>query len=636
MFFDDQAPARQVSALCSLACGACSSAAPPGAPLPPPFPTLSVLSAHLEKAHKQHLCAICLAGRKVFVSQQQRYSRSALERHQAGGSADAGNELGAAGFRGHPLCAFCGVRFYGDGELYTHMQREHYTCFLCVRAAPESSSPTYFRRYEELENHFRAAHALCEHPGCLAKKFVAFSGANELRRHAALEHGGALSAAQKRDALRIEVAFSVRGAHDGPMAGAPAMPPQRQGGGRGGAVGREVAAAAERASREAAMRAAARAAAGADALPQPPPPAPAPTPAESAGRAAGAVPLQMTSDGMGPRWAAAAGSGGRLPGGDDEAFPALPPAARGAARKQAARIAADAAAQRSMASRLGGGAPSLLVAAMGAPRMRPPPPPFPELGAASSGDALGSGDAARAANAALVRRVRDALPLVTRDEDFERFRALSAAFRDGTVPASLYYDDVAALGLAPLLPELAALLPDAGKRAALLAAAQQARASAPAGHSGAAGNAAAAARVAAMPPAALAARRIPWQCGACTLQNAAHLDACAACGGARRRDDAENGNPLAAALEAAMLGAKRGKGGKKQQGQQQMAMQEQAPQRAYAPAPPRLPTPPAAMPAAMESAFPPLPAAAPRRPRPGNVWTHSGGGAPTLRQGAKR
>jgi nicotinamide-nucleotide amidase len=43
-------------------------------------------------------------------------------------------------------------------------------------------------------------------------------------------------------------------------------------------------------------------------------------------------------------------------------------------------------------------------------------------------------------------------------------------------------------------------------------------------------------------------------------------------------------------------------------------MQEQAPQRAYAPAPPRLPTPPAAPVAAgMESAFPPLPAAAPRR-----------------------
>jgi len=109
------------------------------------------------------------------------------------------------------------------------------------------------------------------------------------------------------------------------------------------------------------------------------------------------------------------------------------------------------------------------------------------------------------------------------------------------------------------------------------------------------------------------------------------VDVCAACAGARRRDDAELGNPLAAALEAAMLGGKKGKGAKKNVGAQEQQQQQQQQQpRAYA-----APPPPAAFDDSMAAAFPPLPAGAPRRPRPGNVWTHAGGGAPALRQGAK-
>jgi hypothetical protein len=47
------------------------------------------------------MCEICLEGRKVFLSEQQLYSRADLERHQAGvPSADAGNALGEASFKG--------------------------------------------------------------------------------------------------------------------------------------------------------------------------------------------------------------------------------------------------------------------------------------------------------------------------------------------------------------------------------------------------------------------------------------------------------------------------------------------------------------------------------------------------------
>ena len=41
--------------------------------------------------------------------------------------------------QGHPLCRFCKKRFYGDGELFTHMEREHFKCHLCHR--PDAPNP---------------------------------------------------------------------------------------------------------------------------------------------------------------------------------------------------------------------------------------------------------------------------------------------------------------------------------------------------------------------------------------------------------------------------------------------------------------------------------------------------------------
>ena len=58
--------------------------------------------------------------------------------------------------QGHPLCKYCRTRFYGDGELYSHMQTEHYLCHLCQRLHPGRF--VYYRGYPELEGHFRASH----------------------------------------------------------------------------------------------------------------------------------------------------------------------------------------------------------------------------------------------------------------------------------------------------------------------------------------------------------------------------------------------------------------------------------------------------------------------------------------------
>lgn len=64
------------------------------------------------------------------------------------------------------------MRFYGDGEIFQHMQREHFECHLCKRARPDVY--TYYNDYTELHKHFRADHCPCEHPACLEKKFIVF------------------------------------------------------------------------------------------------------------------------------------------------------------------------------------------------------------------------------------------------------------------------------------------------------------------------------------------------------------------------------------------------------------------------------------------------------------------------------
>lgn len=57
--------------------------------------------------------------------------------------------------------------------------------------------------------HFRHEHYLCEDHGCLEKKFVVFPSEQEIKQHAAREHGGNMSRAEKRQALTIPINFQV-------------------------------------------------------------------------------------------------------------------------------------------------------------------------------------------------------------------------------------------------------------------------------------------------------------------------------------------------------------------------------------------------------------------------------------------
>lgn len=55
-----------------------------------------------------------------------------------------------------PLPAqFCRTHFYGENELFIHMNRSHERCFICLRNKPDEY--VYYRNYTELEAHFKVS-----------------------------------------------------------------------------------------------------------------------------------------------------------------------------------------------------------------------------------------------------------------------------------------------------------------------------------------------------------------------------------------------------------------------------------------------------------------------------------------------
>lgn len=81
------------------------------------------------------------------MSEQLLYTRPELERHKRTG--DTEGPLAESGFRGHAHCRFCRRYFFGDNELFAHMQTGHEHCFLCRRARPDKY--VYYADYAELE-----------------------------------------------------------------------------------------------------------------------------------------------------------------------------------------------------------------------------------------------------------------------------------------------------------------------------------------------------------------------------------------------------------------------------------------------------------------------------------------------------
>ncbi|XP_076946026.1 uncharacterized protein LOC143617314 [Bidens hawaiensis] len=211
-YFDDVDHYNMIKAMCRLSCSVCDKVediSSNKSKRKARFRDITQLKGHLFHQHKLIMCNLCLEGRKVFICEQKLYSKAQLQQHiHTGDSEVDGTESERGGFQGHPLCEFCKTPFYGDNELYTHMNTEHFKCHICQRRNPGKYE--YFDNYDALEIHFRQEHFLCEDEACLLKKFIVFPSEAEFKVHNTQEHGGHLSRSKRNAVLQLPTSFTYR------------------------------------------------------------------------------------------------------------------------------------------------------------------------------------------------------------------------------------------------------------------------------------------------------------------------------------------------------------------------------------------------------------------------------------------
>ena len=97
---------------------------------------------HLRDVHPTlQFCTVCFAHRKVFFHEHKLYTRADLARHVREGDRDD------RAFHGHSECRFCRRMYYSADELYTHLERDHFNCFLCRHAG---IFDVYYATYDTL------------------------------------------------------------------------------------------------------------------------------------------------------------------------------------------------------------------------------------------------------------------------------------------------------------------------------------------------------------------------------------------------------------------------------------------------------------------------------------------------------
>ncbi|OBT57367.1 hypothetical protein VE04_02822 [Pseudogymnoascus sp. 24MN13] len=160
------------------------------------------LHRHVRGTHHKKMCDLCTRHKKVFTHEHDLFTDKELQMHMSKGDDNPGAK-DQSGFKGHPLCSFCGQRFYGDDELYVHCRQKHERCFLCDRA--DSRNPHYYVNYESLEGHFKKDHYMCMERECQEKKFIVFSSEMDLKAHQLEEHANTLSKDVRRDARVVDL-----------------------------------------------------------------------------------------------------------------------------------------------------------------------------------------------------------------------------------------------------------------------------------------------------------------------------------------------------------------------------------------------------------------------------------------------
>jgi hypothetical protein len=177
------------------------------------------------------MCDLCTRNKKVFTHEHELFTDKELDRHMKKGDDNPG-AIDQSGFKGHPLCGFCGERFYGDDELYNHCKLKHERCFICDRR--EGRQPLYFQNYDTLEAHFRKDHFMCGERECLEKKFIVFPSELDLKAHQLAEHGSTLSKDVRRDARVVDISsFDYRAPYVQERRGGGSQRENRAGRGRG-------------------------------------------------------------------------------------------------------------------------------------------------------------------------------------------------------------------------------------------------------------------------------------------------------------------------------------------------------------------------------------------------------------------
>ncbi|EFW99997.1 c2h2 finger domain containing protein [Grosmannia clavigera kw1407] len=169
------------------------------------------LHRHVREVHHKKMCDLCTRNKKVFTHEHELFTDKGLDRHMRNGD-DRPGAVDQTGFKGHPLCGFCGERFYDDDKLYEHCRNKHERCFICDRR--DARQPHYYRNYDALEEHFRRDHYLCIDRECMDKKFVVFESEMDLKAHQLEEHGNTLSKDVRRDVQVVSLSdFDYRPAY---------------------------------------------------------------------------------------------------------------------------------------------------------------------------------------------------------------------------------------------------------------------------------------------------------------------------------------------------------------------------------------------------------------------------------------
>lgn len=169
------------------------------------------------------MCDLCTRNKKVFTHEHELFAERELEKHMRHGD-DKPGAADQTGFRGHPLCGFCGERFYDSDKLYEHCRMKHERCFICDRQ--DSRQPHYYQDYNALEKHFKKDHYLCSDRECLEKKFVVFGSELDLQAHQLSEHAGGKTVGRESRVVDMS-GFDLRESYQHERRGG------RQGGGGG-------------------------------------------------------------------------------------------------------------------------------------------------------------------------------------------------------------------------------------------------------------------------------------------------------------------------------------------------------------------------------------------------------------------